>query len=1193
MSRPSLIVQTACFDPSDREPAARLGGDLYQQLTRPRNDPLAHGPGIPAFSAVTPEHVAADAADVVLLVPVLGKTTFAIDREKVVATVQGWHDKLGAGHVLPVPTATAWCGVEDQLPGVSLLTELYGPGDRRRRTMDEIVLGLTRLLTGNEAGIQLFLSHAKADLPATDEAAKLIHDHVVTDTTGAAFFDTRDLLPGHDLEQQLERATGHGLLVVVRGDAYSSRPWCQRELLLAKRCGLPTLTVEILCHGEPRSSAYGGNGPSVVWEGRPELVVSRAMVECARAAAFRSRARRVIRAAGMPVDTVVLCRPPELLDLAQGPLDSARPRVAVYPDPELPVVERDLLHLGNPRLSLVTPTTAYRRVLERGALANPLDGVQVAMSLAKSPNAGGDEGFTEHHVCDATAYLARCLVSAGAAIGYGGDFRDDSYTELLGNLITAYNQTAAEPSDLLHSYLSALIALDDLPDDLMVTVHHLGHGDFACRALVPPPTAEPGHPEALYVSDMRRVMAEDTQARVILGGKTQPRTEKDGPGYGGRYPGVIEEAWRTLAVGKPLYVLGGFGGAAALVADLLDQEESTPRCLQDGTWLAHELFDDHAAAIDADPYRRQLGLPRRMEDLAQAVRELGAKMLDGDQAARAWNGLTVEQNRALFRSRDPVTIASLVVDGLLEVSRRHAEGKLRIELVHGNITEARDLESIAVAAFDDVPLGGAGAALDRALSGRASSARAQGRALMSLESKRIDADWLYLASLGPLADLDDLHPRIAAASRDTAELVRRHGFRRLGVVAFGGTLLKDVDPIVTAMLEGLAEIAGTTTLVWFENDKQRAEALRERLRQDARVSVTTRQTKLAATTVPMSSDAELLVHVRLEDAKLVVTALPPAGTGVARTQSIELDRAKLETLSGGQGMWERSTPPLDELDRRGKEIGELLFGDDSTELLARCREAKVTVVHDVPASRLPFELLLVEPASQEPVRPATGAGMNRRLAVSGVPLAQLFGKPSRTGSLRVLVVVNPTGDLHGAEAEAKTVREILAQDEHIELVELRGVDATRDRVLKAMAGADVLHYSGHAFFNGPGDDQNGLELHDGALTFEDIRGRSLPVRLAFVNACESARVRGPVQTEAAAFAEMFLRSGIEAYLGTYWQVGDAAAATFAALVYGLLASGGSLDEAVRQARAALLKNGRQDWGNYLLYGDGRFHLVTG
>jgi CHAT domain-containing protein len=120
-----------------------------------------------------------------------------------------------------------------------------------------------------------------------------------------------------------------------------------------------------------------------------------------------------------------------------------------------------------------------------------------------------------------------------------------------------------------------------------------------------------------------------------------------------------------------------------------------------------------------------------------------------------------------------------------------------------------------------------------------------------------------------------------------------------------------------------------------------------------------------------------------------------------------------------------------------------------------------------------------------------------------------------------------------------------------------------------------------------------VELRDGVVTLADLKGVETHLRLAFVNACEAARVRGRrKQNPAASFAEYFLRSGIEAFLGTYWPVGDTAAKEFATTVYQELANGKTLDEAVRLGRQALLKINSPEWANYLLYGGGNFRLSS-
>ena len=106
-----------------------------------------------------------------------------------------------------------------------------------------------------------------------------------------------------------------------------------------------------------------------------------------------------------------------------------------------------------------------------------------------------------------------------------------------------------------------------------------------------------------------------------------------------------------------------------------------------------------------------------------------------------------------------------------------------------------------------------------------------------------------------------------------------------------------------------------------------------------------------------------------------------------------------------------------------------------------------------------------------------------------------------------------------------------------------------------------------------------------------MRELSTVPRVVFFNACEAGRVRGSFTTEAAAFAELILRAGVEAYLGTYWEVDDAAAASFASGVYTRLAESQDLDSAVVQSRADLFRAKHPDWANYLLYGDGRFRLT--
>ena len=70
-----------------------------------------------------------------------------------------------------------------------------------------------------------------------------------------------------------------------------------------------------------------------------------------------------------------------------------------------------------------------------------------------------------------------------------------------------------------------------------------------------------GEDDAAALTDMRRRIIADSHALICLGGKVE--------GYSGRYPGVLEEIALSLSEGRPVYLLGGFGGATADAATVV------------------------------------------------------------------------------------------------------------------------------------------------------------------------------------------------------------------------------------------------------------------------------------------------------------------------------------------------------------------------------------------------------------------------------------------------------------------------------------------------------------------------------------------------------------------------------------------------------------------------------------------------
>ncbi|MBX2797585.1 MAG: CHAT domain-containing protein [Myxococcales bacterium] len=1211
MDRPSLLVLTVGFTQAGRALAADLGKALYDRICRPLDEPLASGPGVSVRIDVDPESVDPHAADMTVIVAVLDRQPFlwrGRRSNQVVSTLEGWHSPPST-YVLPLVTHASWSRLEDRLPAAPLTTELEDRDDgtsTREHTLDEIVLALIRALSPRQQeGSRLFLSFSGADAEA-QQAAEDVHEYVSRKTTAPEpYLDDADkVLPGaRPRRDRIGNVLASSVFVAFVGDRYSDATECVQELLVAKAHGVPTLLVYALQDGQRHASAYLGNAPSLVWRDDPRVVASRAALEWLRAEVFRREAARIRNATAHSESSVhVLVRPPEVLDLAQGPLTpSPGGTLVIHPDPEQRAADREVLRGMSPRLRLVTPTTAYRRRLANNDgtadVAAPLDGAQVALSLSGGAELELPSGLLIQHVEDATVYLARCLVSAGAPIAYGGIFKlDKGYTELLVRLIADYNQTASDDCDLLHSYLAAHHDPAEA-NGVDVQLHHLAAPDSG--ALLPPPEGTPSPARmALHYSDMRRVMAERCFARVILGGAVTPkRADDDRAGYRGRFPGVVEEAWRTLQVKRPLYVVGGFGGASGLVAHILC-EQTPPSALMDGTWSRHRFFRKRAAAIDAEPDRELLGLPSSMVELAEQIHRLGQGLLGPD--AEAMNGLTAAQNRQLMETTDPLTIAKLVMRGLVRVhqAQQAATGALSVELVQGDVTHAPKLDVLSIGTFSNVPMAGAGEQINRKLLGLASASRSgDGTQVVPVGDADLDADWLFMADMGQL-DPTALPAAAGQAARATAEMALRHGFRRIGVVTFGGSLADDLTTQVRAMVSHLRSLSQKTTIVWCEQDPGRYEVLRKALTSEVDVQLSTLDlAKVVPSSPPTAGPlGGLMLHVTRGPSHLNVTVAPPADLGAPLLHQVPMTDAEIVALSEGGGVEQRTTPPSEWVARRGQELADRLFAGN-LQLMGLLGKRPIEVVHDEQASKLPFEMLCTQPPDKTTPPPAIRGGLSRRLAVRNTSIDQLLLPPARRGKLRILLVANPTpvlAPLPAADLEANAVARILeGLDQRIELEILRHGEATVQAVQEALRRSDVLHYCGHAFYDGPTPDESGLVLAGKArLTLSNLeRGGAMP-RLVFANACESARVRGVDEARgASAFAEFFLRGRVEAYIGTLWRVADRAAAEFASDAYHSLAAGNSLQEAVRTARRRLLESDRSDWANYVLYGNPHMTLT--
>jgi hypothetical protein len=321
--------------------------------------------------------------------------------------------------------------------------------------------------------------------------------------------------------------------------------------------------------------------------------------------------------------------------------------------------------------------------------------------------------------------------------------------------------------------------------------------------------------------------------------------------------------------------------------------------------------------------------------------------------------------------------------------------------------------------------------------------------------------------------------------------------------------------------------------------------------------------------------------------------LMPGGKATAIPSSMPYERderdALLQSIGGGKFKAEKF----------GTELAKFVLSDEFIEILSgpMAEGQHLIVVHDAESSKLPWETLRCGKRTL-----ALDGGLSRKYLLSGnYSVAKWLEKRRFDRTLDILLLVNPTEDLSGAEREGKIIRQLIKDIPSVNITEIGGKAATRERLLgEFQSGAyDVIHYAGHAGFDKAEPSKSGILCSgEKVLSGADLATIGDLPALVFFNACESGRIRKaprPINRlqESVSFAEAFLRGGIANFIGTYWPVGDDSAEAFAKTFYGGIVSGQAIGDALIAGRQVVQKSGSVDWADYIHYGDPDFHIKEG
>ncbi|MEX8517768.1 MAG: TIR domain-containing protein [Leptothrix sp. (in: b-proteobacteria)] len=476
-----------------------------------------------------------------------------------------------------------------------------------------------------------------------------------------AWFDSGDIPTGSEFAKAIAQGVARSSLLVILTDAYASREWCREEILLAKEHQRPVVVIDALDGCETRSFPYLGNVPRIRWSGDPQQGIDLLLKETLR----HLHDTALLNACKLNGD-LVFARSPELATL----VGLAPGTTILYPDP--PVGHGEGKRLDKTGVVFTTP-------LQRVASERSLAKMPIVLSMSESTDIVR-RGMDPLHLDGCMLDISRHLLLKGATLAYGGHLGAEGYTQRLFELVRTHNDLeGVAPFERIVNHrgwplprlsvaerakLNAVCKTTLLPRP--ADVDETLHPDFVKEPGFFAAELSPLHRYAWArgMTEMRAYQADRARsgvaARIVIGGSFGPTVKVGEDGtrqekwYASRIPGVLEEVLLSLQQGQPVFLVGAFGGVAALVIDLLrgiDRPEAT--------W-DYQQRAPHAPAMRA--LYEQRG-PAWI-DYPEIVAQLRAR---GPQGINPL--LSDAEQQELFDAVHPARITELILRGLGRLNR--------------------------------------------------------------------------------------------------------------------------------------------------------------------------------------------------------------------------------------------------------------------------------------------------------------------------------------------------------------------------------------------------------------------------------------------------------------------------------------------------------------------------------------------
>lgn len=252
------------------------------------------------------------------------------------------------------------------------------------------------------------------------------------------------------------------------------------------------------------------------------------------------------------------------------------------------------------------------------------------------------------------------------------------------------------------------------------------------------------------------------------------------------------------------------------------------------------------------------------------------------------------------------------------------------------------------------------------------------------------------------------------------------------------------------------------------------------------------------------------------------------------------------------------------------------------------------LIEDRTVSYVPSASVLSSLSEQGP--PAAGSEPAMRFIAFAPAYAPLSAAEERTRNAGVEGQQSASQgsalpDLEGARQEVAAISDLYPSPEFKVYM---GAEASRENFKRTGQRTASLHFAGHGILDERRPELSSLEFTDGSLNVDDIFNLELKADLVVLSACRTA---GKVVTGEGlvGLTRAFLYAGAPSVIVTLWRAVDTSARDLMVEFYGNLHRSGDKAEALRQAKLAVIEQGRQSgrlnrpyyWAPFVLVGKPR------